>query len=274
MRPPRHWNRTIGAVKLPEEELRFVFWGHSEEGPEEALRQAEELLRHAHRHFEHPASVAWEYGYQRSPLRELLVEELFDDGVLAAFTTRTRYGALALNTDRVLFADVDLPPPGCLYIGRRAKWEARAVGRVRDRLASRPETRSLGRRLYRTPNGIRIAFTTPAPAPHLPEGQALLAACGADKLYMRLCLRQQCSRARLTAKPWRCGLKEPPLAFPLSEEEWRRYRDWLAAYDTAAAKHAACRFLEASGPPAEGVLGEIIRYHDEACGAFEPRPLA
>jgi hypothetical protein len=69
-------------------------------------------------------------------------------------------------------------------------------------------------RLYRTPAGLRLMATH---APLLPQDPAVaqaLQALGSDPIYTAMCLKQQCFRARLTAKPWRIGvhthMRPPP----------------------------------------------------------------
>src|SRR5262249_13129913 len=51
------------------------------------------------------------YGYDERPLREEIIEEIRDGGKLVALITRNAYGSLVLNTNRVMFVDVDVYPP-------------------------------------------------------------------------------------------------------------------------------------------------------------------
>jgi hypothetical protein len=274
MKPPRYWHRKTGVFTVDEETFRFVAWGHSELDDDDAARQAEERLRRAEKRFRDIHSAQWQYGYDQLPIREVLVEEIDAFGTPAGFITRSRYGALVLNTDQVLFADIDAPAPGCLAFWKRKPSEDDQVAGIKARLAADPATARLGYRLYKTPAGFRVAFTERAPDMRGREAKAILEACAADKLYVKLCERQQGSRARLTAKPWRCKVPRPPVAFPYSPEEWEAYRAWCREYDDAARGFAACRFLVQSGPEARGAVADVIRRHDELSGALSTRPLA
>ncbi len=68
-----------------------------------------------------------DYDYQADTIREEVIEEFADaGGERLAVITRNRYGALVLNTERVLFGDIDLPCENivlrlCNRMGRRAR---------------------------------------------------------------------------------------------------------------------------------------------------------
>ena len=61
-------------------------------------------------------------------------------------------------------------------------------------------------RVYRTPSGLRAMATHQRFAPNDPAVTAFFDAVGADPVYVRMCINQQCFRARLTPKPWRIGI--------------------------------------------------------------------
>jgi hypothetical protein len=97
-------------------------------------------------------------------------------------------------------------------------------------------------------------------------------------LYLRLCIAQECFRARLTPKPWRCGLRQPggglryPRENPQLEEEFRR---WEKQYDAAVTKFAVCSFVKQVGsrnvhPDVESVM----QYHDRVTRSESNLPLA
>ncbi|MNZ90866.1 hypothetical protein D3C78_1098370 [compost metagenome] len=94
-----------------------------------------------------------------------------------------------------------------------------------------------------------------------------------------MCQRQQCFRARLSAKPWRMGiahhLRPRPGVWPVAPERLHARRDWVERYEAAARGYAACSFLEVLG---SGVVAPAVArvqwLHDELSGAASGRPIA
>jgi hypothetical protein len=88
---------------------------------------------------------------------------------------------------------------------------------------------------------------------------------------------QKCFRARLTPKPWRIDLTKPPVHRHLTAPGVPNpgYDSWLENYETVSKGYQACRFMEKIGLEApEPAIKEVVRVHDEACGADGDRPLA
>jgi hypothetical protein len=101
-------------------------------------------------------------------------------------------------------------------------------------------------------------------------------ALGTDPLYLKLCIGQGCFRARLTPKPWRCGISKPPSRYPwdsLEAERW--YRDWERRYEVAADRYATCRLVETrgSGWPHPDIQ-RLLSVHDARTRVERPLPLA
>ncbi|RQO54727.1 hypothetical protein DBR47_21910 [Paucibacter sp. KBW04] len=126
--------------------------------------------------------------------------------------------------------------------------EGIARARIRRFLVGQPDW-SL--RLYRTPAGLRLLATHKTFEADSAEAQAFFVAVGADPLYARMCRRQGCFRARLTAKPWRAGvaghMRPRPGVWPVSPERLPLRAAWVAGYEQAAAKFAACHYIETLG---------------------------
>ena len=98
--------------------------------------------------------------------------------------------------------------------------------------------------LYRTAGGLRALVTHELFKPSDGPTLDVLDTLGCDPLYVRLCKTQECFRARLTPKPWRCGQSKPAVRWPWEGEAQRdRFDRWLAAYTTSQADYATCRFL-------------------------------
>jgi hypothetical protein len=150
--------------------------------------------------------------------------------------------------------------------------EPPAVADVR-RMADR---HNLGIRLYKTAGGYRALITSQTFRAASPESEALLKELGSDPMYVRLCRVQESFRARLTAKPWRCGSRTPPVRFPYETDDAQQaFNDWESKYAGKAARCATCEFVTALGP-AQSLpeFTDLIAFHDEQTKAFSGLPLA
>jgi hypothetical protein len=99
---------------------------------------------------------------------------------------------------------------------------------------------------------------------------------GADRLYRALCKTQQCFRARLSPKPWRCACDKPPWNWPWPNADAEaQFREWEREYAEKSAAYATCRLLgEFGSAPAASEFAAIIETHDRSTRAGEDLPLA
>ena len=120
-------------------------------------------------------------------------------------------------------------------------------------------------RLYETAAGLRLLFTDRLYNPTSEEVAALLDVLGSDKLYRRLTVKQECFRARLTPKPWRCGCFRPPSRYPWeTEQEEQTYRQWEADYNNKIGGYGICRLITTIGDsPEDTHIASIIELHDQ-----------
>jgi hypothetical protein len=221
------------------------------------------------------------YDYLDSPLKEEIVESLGSGDDQIAIVTRNRYGALVLNSANVAFVDIDFPPlvtAGfldailCAFSAARREKRAQAsqddaLGKVRS-WAGGGKERSM--RVYRTPAGLRLLLTDRLYDPKDSGTVDVLRELGTDPLYMKLTERQECFRARLTPKPWRCECSDPPSPFPWDDPNAEsRFRNWQREYESKRKGYAACRLVEEIGSPSsDEQIAAIIQLHDEyACGS-------
>jgi hypothetical protein len=88
-------------------------WGWSDRSETEARARAEERARRLAENWPFPDEHARaSYGYPDRPLREPVLRTIpVDPAAGEAIVTRNSYGCEVLNTERVLFIDVDLPAP-------------------------------------------------------------------------------------------------------------------------------------------------------------------
>jgi hypothetical protein len=157
------------------------------------------------------------------------------------------------------------PPP--------ADPQSAALGRLRQWLASNPAWRV---RVYRTHSGLRYLVTHAPFAPTDGDAQAAMRALGADPQYVKLCAVQKSFRARLTPKPWRIGMDNPPVTFPYeSPMAEGSMRQWVAGYDAASQGRATAQFVEEMGGGTEHPdIAPIRALHDEHTRATSGLPLA
>jgi hypothetical protein len=150
---------------------------------------------------------------------------------------------------------------------------APALSRLRQWVAARPDWRV---RVYRTHSGLRYLVMHDVFSPTSPEAQAAMAALGSDPQYMRLCQVQKSFRARLTPKPWRIGVENPPVTFPYEGAmEEQEMKEWVARYGQASGGRATCRFLEEMGSGREHPdVAPLRDLHDELSRAESNLPLA
>jgi hypothetical protein len=216
-----------------------------------------------------------EYEYLDRPICEEIIETLGPAEAPFAHVTRNRYGALVLNSAKVLFVDIDFPEAkgGGLFESlalafSKAKRDAKRRAVIQEavdavaRWAQQNPARAF--RLYRTQAGLRALFTDKLYEPNSEETATILRELNADAMYVRLTRKQECFRARLTAKPWRCGCKRPPGSYPWPDDAaMDAYRAWEADYMKRDAAHRVCDLIRAVGEPADlAEVRAVVETHD------------
>jgi len=314
---PKFWAE--GVARSRQGRRRWVVrrWGWSDESLQQAEAMANERASAAMERRLRGQSVNQRepkvpYGAGDGvPIREEVVERAGD-----CVITRNAYGARCLNVEHLFIADLDFASPrrprswawlwlgagaASLALGHRWGWALLGVAAlllVRRRLSAtrwekEPEVAARQQvnhflehhphwrlRLYRTPAGFRLIAEHARFTPDSEDTQRWFQRLGTDPAYARLCQLQRCFRARLTAKPWRLGIRERlrprPGVWPLdSEEKLARRREWVARYERQARQYAACRYLETLGSGvALGELRQAIELHDRLSQARSSLPLA
>lgn len=154
---------------------------------------------------------------------------------------------------------------------------ARAKARVQAFIADHPKWRL---RVYRTPAGLRLIAVHERFTARSDASRSFMEAIGADPVYVRMCLNQNCFRARLTAKPWRIGiadhLKPRPGVWPIRPERMAAREAWVRRYEREAESFAACHYEETLGHgPEDPGLAPLVALHDAESKALDDiRPLA
>ncbi|CAM3417030.1 hypothetical protein OCAE111667_08805 [Occultella aeris] len=274
---PRFWEKVVGpATSADGTPLRLTIWGWSTTSFGHAREVASRRLTETVARL--AAGARPGRYYPRMPLREQTLQEFHGaDGTLIAATTRNRYGAEVLNTDRVLIADVDLPaaasfaraggflrrmfggPPTPAPAGGPADV---ALDRIRAFAATNP---ALGAHVYRTAAGLRVIVTGTAAAPDSPEAERILHELASDPVYVTLCATHRTYRARLTPKPWRCGAPRITIAWPYPDAATQaRTESWIQIYRQRCRGYATCHLVERLGATPTADEGQILDVHDRA----------
>ena len=288
MKIPGFWSKaTVQETDREGREIASSCWRSSDKSPEDAhesaLVAARRILSAVLR-----KDRLNRYEYGQVPLREEVLERFTNSrGELLAALTRNRYGAIILNTARAMFIDLDFPPvsPGNdfrYWLAKIFRKSTRSPDAAREENTRRTLERyvtehpSWSVRVYRTLAGLRALVThelfDPTSGPTLDVLQTL----GADPLYVRLCQAQECFRARLTPKPWRCGHTSNVVPWPREGVgPQQQFDEWEAGYSSRQANFATCRFLGTlGGNRVHPDVERIIELHDDATRCNEKLSLA
>ncbi len=210
------------------------------------------------------------YGYPDRRMREEVLRDFVDTkGSRCAVVSRNSYGCLVLNTTNLLFIDIDERSTGLFAavasLFRGGGFDGNVVANVKKWLSTRPDW---GLRVYRTRAGIRLLATHNVIGPEDTVSAEAFKFFGADWLYRKLCVNQKCFRARLTPKPWRCGIEKPKTRWPwMNAESKAQFEQWSEQYRSAIQKHAVCRLIGHFGQQEiHPELRELVAFHDSATG--------
>lgn len=268
MKFARYWR----DVEVPVDERLFgiprvAVWGASDISTAEAKQHAQSRAGRFKELVAGGFDRLREYEYWNGFIREEVLEQVSarDDRVLAVLS-RNSYGATVLNTETVLFGDIDVPAAGFLVrilekLGKRKKDKAYYLEKISHYQKANPEYTF---RVYETCAGLRFVITNQVFAADSNLVKALFADLGVDPLYVHLCKHQTCFRARLTPKPWRIGVDRPGSRFPReSRSDQSAFEAWLRTYQMASAKVSVARLLATFGSDsAHPDVDRVISAHD------------
>jgi hypothetical protein len=284
MNIPKYWAKSEKTVIGPEKRYFLRHWEGSDVSVEDAQAKANTRLWEISQKAAQGNRLD-RYGYCERPLREEVkeaVQNRFRDEV--GIVTRNVYGALVLNAVSAMFIDIDIPgihkpKKGGLFGGRKESFSLDpylpAIRDVETWTGKHPE---YGIRIYATFAGLRCLILNTVFKPKSDHAAEIMQDLKSDPLYLRLCKAQECFRARLTPKPWRCGFRQPSgrLRYPWeTPDREAEFRQWEKQYEAATEKFAACVFVKQIGsrvvhPDVETVL----EFHDRVTRAESGLPLA
>ncbi len=275
MKIARYWTRAEQTVG----DVRVTARGWSDSSIEAARQKAREIAQRVAERVNRGEEKGATYLYGDRPLPEPMLRQLS-----RAVVTRNAYGSLVLNTDRLMFVDIDRKPAqktsssgGGFFsslFGKPAAPEP-AVDPAIENMKKVIARHNLSARLYETAAGYRLIVTSRPFEAASAESEAMLGEFHSDPLYIRLCKMQESFRARLTPKPWRCGFHKPYVLYPFEDpKDEAIFRDWQSKYDSKSAGYATCRFVTQFGSEVDAEFGELIQYHDQESKAASGLPLA
>ncbi len=281
MNIPRFWTKASANARTPDgRDIPVSIWGWGSDAAGAAREASSRLARMLER-IGRGDPLPKHYAYGNRPLKEEILDtferDVSDDPV--AMVSRNGYGAVVLNTTHLLFLDIDVQGASA---GRRMLHKL-GIGSDESHVPALQKARDAllryGRatfRVYRTASGLRLIAVDREFDPDGPETRDLMDLTGTDPAFIRLCAVQHSFRARLTPKPWRCGVGPPPGEHPRQEEAMRqRFAAWLSEYDRKSQSFATCRYLETigAGRPAP-FAGKLLELHDRMTRSAEALPLA
>lgn len=262
----RYWVRERGEVQVNGQSRPVTCYGSSDLSPDAARDDARRRLAAVQRRIlgERVPSADYE-----TAIREEIIRVIDDRNLLS----RTRYGALILNSEDTFFIDIDRPPRNfwkSLFAWRGLSGKERILASIAE-LAATPRYRDLGIRVYETHSGIRAIVSGVQAAPGSAGSARILADFHADPLYALLCGKQGCYRARVTPKPHRARCRGHRVQFPRDDAQQAEFAQWLAEYEAKSGRYAVCRFRHEFGTPART---GIVDLHDQLTRANSNLPLA
>ncbi len=280
---PKYWASASGSERSPHrEDVALKCYGHSDSSVSEARARAAEVIERLRERVRAGAPWPDRYGYGDRPIREEILSELRGPaGALDGYVTRNGYGCSVLNSAGLLLADIDDQPRGLFdrlrgWFRTRPAPAANPMGLPASIIAFALAHPTWTLRVYRTRAGWRVLATHQVFDPTADTTITALEQLGSDPQYVQLTKVQHCFRARLTPKPWRCGIDRAPRKFPREDAALEQeHQQWLRSYATASAPFATCRFVVELGRGDRCADAErLVRVHDEATRAESSLPLA
>jgi hypothetical protein len=263
----KYWHKEKASAQGPKgRTYDLTCWGGSSQSIDDAKEKAVKKLHRWIQSIGGGEKLA-EYEYACGQLREELIEEIVgEQGDVIGAITRNRYGSLVLNSASVLIADVDVPEPGLIdwlmsLFGRKTKDKSFYLERVHKFSQDFPDYSMV---VYETHSGLRVFITGDEFEPRSENAALILDLLQSDALYRKLCLSQQSYRARLTPKPWRCSLNDPPNRFPReTPDQQQAFNQWLEEYTRQSKAYTVCRPMAEMGPKKRTENAKrILKAHD------------
>lgn len=265
----KYWVTEKQKIPIDGVEQDITCYGGSNISADDARSRAREKAEKVKRKIKGEKHLFDEY---EAEIREEILRIIDDHSAI----TRNRYGAQVLNTENLMILDIDKPKSsGGGLAGLFKKKDTRPpkeqiFDSVRQ-LAATPKFKEYGFRIYETYQGARVIVSGRDFDPRAGETKRIMDEFSSDPLYITLCVKQGCFRARLTPKPHRMNLRRYKVQFPRESAD-PALDAWLADYERESGNFNTCRFIEQVG--ARHSINDVVQLHDEITGANFRQPLA
>lgn len=276
MKIPKYWAKDMQSVTSPDgKAFALVSWQWSDVSQAEAAQRAKTRVQDIASKVRRNEPLQ-RYAYGQRPMREEIIQGVKNrHGNEVGIITRNGYGALVVNAVNAMFVDIDFEweRPAGLFQGLMNRMRGiQPTSQEEQKVAqieSWAQTRSdLGIRIYRTFAGLRCLITNEVFDPTDASALNILRDLNSDPLYITLCKQQECFRARLTPKPWRCDLPTPPARYPFENQQvLARYRQWEQTYTSTIVRFTTCKLIKHIGrQQVHPDVQPILDLHDrQAC---------
>lgn len=262
----KYWVTEKQKIWIDGVEQDITCYGGSNVSIEDARDRAKDKAEKVKRKIKGEKHLFDEYEVE---IREEILQIIDDHSAI----TRNRYGAQVLNAEKLLILDIDKAKSsfGDLFKKKDASQDKRKIFDMVRKLASTPKYQAYGFRIYETYQGARVIVLGKDFDPRDRDTEKMMSEFHSDRLYMTLCQKQACFRARLTPKPYRMNLRRFKVQFPRDGGD-SELQEWLAEYERESRNFNTCRFIEQVG--ARHSVNDIVQLHDEITGASFRQPLA
>lgn len=262
----KYWATERDRILIDGMPQDITCYGGSNISMEEARLRAKEKASKVKRKIQGEKHLFDDYEVE---IREEILRIIDDHSAV----TRNRYGAQVLNAERLLILDIDKPKSsfGDFFRKKDAGQDKQKIFDMVRTLAGKPKYQAYEFRIYETFQGARVIVIGKDFDPRHRETSELMKEFNCDPLYVTLCQRQACFRARLTPKPYRMKMRRYRIPFPREGED-AELTHWLADYERESRNFNVCRFIEQVG--ARYPLSDVVQLHDEITGVNLRQPLA
>ena len=266
MRIFKYWVQHSKELIIENKKQPSKVYGGSNISEDDAIKDAENKLINAQKIID--GELAPDDNYEADIVEEII--EIIDENNII---TRNRYGALVLNSKKLMFIDIDEYTKSVVDIFFRANYTTKQLMLKKiEKIASMSKYSELGFRVYETFKGYRVMVCSKDFNPRSNESSFILNEFNSDYLYRMLCIKQNCYRARLTPKPYRIKQKKTKVIYPdRTEEQQENLLNWIKEYNQKSELFSTCHLVKEFG---KINAHKVIEYHDNIAGVKKRNPLA
>ena len=201
-------------------------------------------------------------------IKEFVINKINTDNVV----TVCRYGAVIWNTTKYSIYDLDDYRWEFLDLFRSYKGMSQKEIIVHKFKLNVSKCRELGDsfRIYETCKGVRVIgkrYIDPSSGAF----QIMMRRLNVDWLYLIMCKRQMCYRARLSPKPFRMAIESIKIKSPLDCLS-EKYKNWSNRYFSESEKYSVARLWESIGE--DFSMDHEIVLHDKMTNSISGLKLA